>query len=183
MFKQIIGIMIMSFSLFAMLEAKSIVVGEKIITNNPWRNELIKKEYDLAIEQALKEHKVKYSKSTVTITRSFDDGPIQGFSVAEKSGALGVAGYLYSSDAFEASELAKNKKIPYLSPVSPLTTIRNDFAFSLAASHEDLKESFGKLSKKLSYPSVIILPETFLTNFEYKRIIRDRDFLFLPAKL
>jgi len=152
---------------------KMIVVGERVIENNPWRNDLIKRQYQIAIDQALLEHKAKHPNSKLQIVTSFDEGPANGFSLAEKLGALGVAGYLYSSEAFEASQIAQNKKIPYLSPVSPLNSIRNDFSYSLAASHQDLTRSFTKLNQRLNLPSVIAAPETQLPNFEYSRVYKE----------
>lgn len=152
---------------------RMIVVGEKIIENNPWRNDLIKRQYQIAIDQALLEHKTKHPNSKLQIVASFDEGPAEGFSLAEKLGAIGVAGYLYSSEAFEASQIAQNKKIPYLSPVSPLNSIRSDYSYSLAASHQDLTKTFSKLSQRLNLPSIIAAPETQLANFEYSRVYKE----------
>lgn len=149
---------------------KIIVLGERIIDKNPWRNDLVKRQYEVALAQAIKEHKLKNPKSTVQVITSFDNGPIDGFSLAERSGALGVAGYLYSSESLEASQLAQSKKIPYLAPVSPLDSIKNDFAYSLATPHEELKKILTGLRKQFNHPSLVLVPETFLTNLEYARI-------------
>ncbi len=149
---------------------KTIVIGERIIDKNPWRNDLVKKQYEVALSQALKEHKLRHPGSTVKLVQSFDNGPTDGFALAEKVGALGVAGYLYSPESLEASQLAQAKKIPYLAPASPLNSISNDFAYSLAASHNDLKRSLSTLRKRFDHPSIVLVPETFLTNLEYARI-------------
>lgn len=149
---------------------KQLVIAERIIDKNPWRNELIKKQYAVAMAFAMKEHKLKYPKSTVKLIESFDNGPSDGFALAGKTEAFGVAGYLYSTEAFEASQLALTKKIPYLTPSSPLNAIKNDYAYSLAASHSDLSQSFAKLRQKFNHSSILISSENYLTNFEYSRI-------------
>jgi hypothetical protein len=153
--------------------SKAIIVGEKIVKENPWRNGLIKKQYAIAVEQALKEHRAKHPKSKLRVIESFDEGSIQGFALAEREQALGVVGYLYSTEAFEASQIAASKKIPFLTPVSPLASVKNEFSYSMAASHDELKASFKALAKKLGPRSIVIMPETFLPNFEYERLYQE----------
>ena len=167
------GLALISSLAAAQPASKTIVVGEKIVKENPWRNGLIKKQYAVAIEQALTEHRAKNPRSTIRIIESFDENSIQGFALAEREHALGVLGYLYSTESFEASQIAASKKIPYLTPVSPLVSINNEYAYSLAASHDELKASFKALSKKIGARSIVIMPETFLPNFEYERLFRE----------
>ncbi len=152
---------------------RTIVIGERIIELNPWRNDLIKKQYRVAIQLALEEHRLKKPNSTVKLIESFDSQPSDGFDLAQTAGALGVVGYLYSADSFEASQIALAKKIPYLAPTSPLNAIKNEYAYSMAATHEDLKKTFQKVSKRFDSPSIVVVPDASLTNFEYARIYQE----------
>ncbi|MBI2603195.1 MAG: hypothetical protein HYW48_09070 [Deltaproteobacteria bacterium] len=158
---------------FAKEGHKVIVVGEKVIETNPWRNDRIKRQYTFAAKQALQEHHQQNPKSSVELVMSFDNGPSEGFGLAEKRDGLGVIGYLYSTESFEASQIAMSKRIPYLSPVSPLISVRNDYSYSLASSHDDLNRGFSVLQKEFDRPSFVVMPQTFLTNFEYARIYEE----------
>ena len=150
---------------------KAIIIGERIIEQNPWRNDLIRREYEIAIEYALKEHKKQFPQSQVKIVTSFDKGPGDGFKLAKDNNALGVVGYLYSTEAGEAAAYSSKLKIPYLSPVSPLASVRTSHSFSMATSHNQMAEKLRKLAKEPDFgnPSIVVLPETQLSNFEYAK--------------
>jgi hypothetical protein len=175
-FKKItLAVSLIMTTAIASAKAEYLVVGEKIISNNPWRNGLIKGQYRLASAEALSAHKKKYPKSSLELLESFDDGPSEGFALAKKQDALGVVGYLYSMDAFEASQVALKLKIPYLSPVSPLNSIKNPFAFSMANSHASSLNKMRELAKTKEFgnPSIVLMPESFLPNYEYEKIFRE----------
>ncbi|MFK7824494.1 MAG: hypothetical protein AB8G05_10065 [Oligoflexales bacterium] len=169
-----LAVSLIMMTAIASAKTKYLVVGEKIISNNPWRNELIKGQYRFAVSEAMQAHKKKYPKSSLQLLESFDDGPNEGFELAEKRDALGVVGYLYSMDAFEASQVALKRKIPYLSPVSPLDSLKNSFAYSMANSHTQLLQKYKEIAqtKEFSNPSIVLLPETFLPNYEYEKLYR-----------
>ena len=152
---------------------KVLIAGEHIIPGNPWRTEFVQRQYKIAYEWAMQEHLKKHPKSEVEVRFSFDEGPHQSFDKAKKEGAFGVIGYLYSSDAIEAANVAQKKQIPFLSPVSPLKGLRNDFSHSLAANHDDLEKALESLKKDFNHPSVVLAPRTALTNFEFNRIFEE----------
>ncbi|MFK7823623.1 MAG: ABC transporter substrate-binding protein [Oligoflexales bacterium] len=153
----------------------SLVLGERLVPNNPWRNQVIKMQYEIAIAHALKSHKRTFPNSKINLLTSFDTGPAQGFKIAEKEKALAVVGYLYSMEANEAAQLAEKYRIPYITPVSPLQSIRNDYAFSMMNSFDILSEKMKLLAKQKDFvnPSILITPKTYLANYEYDRIFRE----------
>ncbi len=168
---------LMISTLFAgegMAQEKSIVLGERIIKNNPWRNELIQRQYKVALAEAWREHLEQFPGSKIKVQQSFDEGPNEGFTLADQTGALGVMGYLYSTEAFEASRIAEERRIPYLSPVSPINSVKNPYSFSMASSMSQLVRAMKELQNRDEFrnPSIVLLPETFLPNFEYETTFR-----------
>lgn len=152
---------------------KVLIAAEHIVPGNPWRTKFVQRQYEIALEWAMQEHLKKCPKSQVEIRFSFDEGPHQSFARAGKEDAFGVIGYLYSSDAIEAAHVAQKKEISYVSPVSPLKGLRNDFSHSLAANHDDLEKALESLKKDFNHPSVVLAPRTALTNFEFNRIFQE----------
>ena len=176
MFRNLFKVILMISSLMTEAKVSStkvVIVGEHIIPANPWRNKFVQRQYQIALDWAKQEHLKKYPKSTVELRFSFDEGPHQSFKKAQLEEAFGVAGYLYSSDAIEAAHVAKKEGVAYMSPVSPLKGLRNDFSHSLAANHDDLKKALECLKKDFSHPSIILAPRTALTNFEFNRIYQE----------
>lgn len=152
---------------------KILVVGEKLIEKNPWRNNLIKKQYELVVSFAMNEHRQNSPTSKIKILESYDNGPSDGFDKADKNKALGVLGYLYSTEAFEGSKIAESKKIPFITPVSPLNSVLNDFTYSLGVSHGELVRNFAKLKERFNSPSIVIASKNFLPNFEYTKVYQE----------
>ncbi|MFK7827873.1 MAG: hypothetical protein AB8G05_27240 [Oligoflexales bacterium] len=153
----------------------SIVVGERLIPNNPWRNQVIKKQYEIAIKDALRTHKNNFPESKIKIVPSFDNGPAEGFKLAKNENAYGVFGYLYSMEANEAAQIAEKFRLPFITPVSPLLSVRNSYAFSMMNSFDALAEKMKLIAKvdEFANPSIIVSPKTYLANYEYHRVFKE----------
>ncbi|MFK7826803.1 MAG: hypothetical protein AB8G05_21855 [Oligoflexales bacterium] len=156
----------------SMAAEKFLIVGERLVKNDPWRNDLVKLQYEIAMEEAKRDHLKAFPKSEFKLIASFDRGPAGGFDLAAREKAYGVVGYYYSSDAFEASRLALHRKIPFLTAVSPIDAVRNQYSFSLASSHSLIEKKLKTLAQleDLDNPTIVLTLPTSLANFEYAKI-------------
>lgn len=159
-------VLVCSFGAFA----KSIVVGERIIKKNPWRNGLIKRQYALAIQSALAEHRKRFPKSNVQIIQSIKTGEIQAFEAAKKSSSLGVVGYLYSTDSMEAAAMAKADHIFYIAPVTPLAQVNTEYSMTLATVHDGYLGKYESVKNLFPYRTIIVSTPTSMVNFEYANL-------------
>ena len=163
----LVGILLGNFSY-----GKTIVIGEQIIEANPWRNGLIRKQIEIAAGTAMENHRKEFPKSDVSIIKAFDASTEKGFLQAKAEEALAVIGYVYSSEATEAAQLANKYKIPYLSPVSPMASIRGEYSASLANCHGQLRDRLKRMDGAQE-PSIVVVPTTHLTNLEYAKIYQE----------
>ena len=165
------GLLLLSFSetgksLAPMLSPKFLIVGEKIIPSNPFRSSVIGYQLDFVIEQIGHDCPGDYQ-----ITKVLSEHVEDGFKKAAEAAAELVTGYVYSDEAMEAATIAKNRKITYLSPVSPLDSLNGAHSKTLAAPHSQLAKAFSKIAKDFRYPKILLKTNTNLINLGYSELM------------